>query len=256
MCLIAIAYRAHPDHELVVAANRDEFHARPALAADWWPDAPQVWGGRDQSAGGSWMAVSREGRFAAVTNVRRMLPPKPDAPSRGALVSDFVRGEQSPEEFLQELAATAVSYAGFNLLLYANGELHHAGNLPEFTTQRIEPGIHTVSNASLNTPWPKSRRLAAAMDSWLAEAADDVEPLLAALADRTPAADSELPDTGVGIEMERFLSPPFICSERYGTRASTVVQIGRERGVWAVERRFDGAGLPTESDRRLQLPPN
>ena len=242
MCLIAIAYRAHPDYQLVVAANRDEFHARPALAADWWPDAPQVWGGRDQSAGGSWMAVSRAGRFAAVTNVRRMLPPKPDAPSRGALVSDFVRGQQSPEEFLQQLALTAASYAGFNLLLYADGELHHAGNLPEFTTQRIEPGIHTVSNASLNTPWPKSRRLAAAMESWLVEGAGDSEPLLEALADRTPAADTELPDTGVGIEMERFLSPPFICSERYGTRASTVIGLGVDGSVNAVERRFAAAG--------------
>lgn len=246
MCLIAIAYRAHPDYELVVAANRDEFHARPALAADWWPEAPQVWGGRDQSAGGSWMAVSRAGRFAAVTNVRRMLPPKPDAPSRGALVSDFVTGEQSPEEFLQQLAPQAARYAGFNLLLYANGELHHAGNLPEFAAQRIEPGIHTVSNASLNTPWPKSRRLAAAMESWLAEASEDIEPLLAALADRTPAPDAELPDTGVGIEMERFLSPPFICSERYGTRASTVIRMGAEGDLFAVEQSFALKGAAGE----------
>ena len=242
MCLIAIAYRVHPDHELVVAANRDEFHARPALAADWWPDAPQVWGGRDQSAGGSWMAVSRDGRFAAVTNVRRMLPPKPDAPSRGALVSDFVRGQQSPEDFLEQLAPEAAHYAGFNLLLFADGELHHAGNLPEFTTQRVQPGIHTVSNASLDTPWPKSRRLAAAMERWLSDGADDTEALFTALADRTPAPDTELPDTGVGIEMERFLSPPFICSERYGTRASTVIRIGVDGALTAVEQRFAATG--------------
>lgn len=242
MCLIAIAYRAHPDHELVVAANRDEFHARPALAADWWPDAPQVWGGRDQSAGGSWMAVTREGRFAAVTNVRRMLPPKPDAPSRGALVSDFVRGQQSPDDFLQQLAPEAARYAGFNLMLYADGELHHAGNLPAFRAQRMEPGVHTVSNASLNTPWPKSRRLAAAMEAWLSDAPDDVAPLLKALEDRTPAPDTELPHTGVGIEMERFLSPPFICSERYGTRASTVIRMGVEGALNAIERRFAASG--------------
>lgn len=242
MCLIAIAYRAHPDCELVVAANRDEFHARPALAADWWPDAPQVWGGRDQSAGGSWMAVSREGRFAAVTNVRRMLPPKPDAPSRGALVSDFVRGQQSPEEFLQQLAQSAASYAGFNLLLYAGGELHHAGNLPQFQSHRMEPGIHTVSNASLNTPWPKSRRLAAAMENWPVDSAGDTEALFSALADRTPAPDDELPDTGVGIEMERFLSPPFICSERYGTRASTVIQLSETGVMQAMERRYSASG--------------
>lgn len=242
MCLIAIAYQAHPAWPLVVAANRDEFHARPALPADWWADAPQVWGGRDQTAGGSWMAVSRQRRFAAVTNVRRMQPPDPRAPSRGSLIQDFMTSSDSAAAYAEQLAGRADRYAGFNLLLYDGDQLYFASNQDACARAPVRPGVHCVSNASLDTPWPKAQRLRAAMQGWLTAPDPDDQALFAALADRAPVPDEQLPDTGVGLEMERLLSPPFICSPRYGTRASTVLTLAASGALRISERRFDAAG--------------
>ena len=242
MCLIAIAYQAHPAWPLVVAANRDEFHARPALPANWWADAPQVWGGRDQTAGGSWMAVSRERRFAAVTNVRRMQPVDPEAPSRGGLIQDFMTSSDSASAYAERLADRAARYAGFNLLLYDGDQLYYASNHDAYSQAPVPPGVHCVSNASLDTPWPKAQRLRAAMQGWLAAPDPDGQALFVALADRATAPDEQLPETGVGLEMERFLSPPFICSPRYGTRASTVLTLAASGGLRICERRFDAAG--------------
>ena len=242
MCLIAIAYQAHPAWPLVVAANRDEFHARPALPADWWADAPQVWGGRDQTAGGSWMAVSRQRRFAAVTNVRRMQPPDPKAPSRGGLIQDFMTSSDSAAAYAEQLAGSAGRYAGFNLLLFDGQQLHFASNQDGYQQAPVSAGLHCVSNANLDTPWPKAQRLRAAMQGWLVAPDPDDQALFTALADRAPAPDEQLPDTGVGLEMERFLSPPFICSPRYGTRASTVLTLAASGALRISERRFDAAG--------------
>lgn len=235
MCLIAIDRQ---ENALTVAANRDEFHHRPTLEAAWWDDAPQVWGGRDQQAGGAWFAVSRSGRFAAVTNVRRMLPPRPDAPSRGALVQAFMNSMEPSQNFASALQRTAQQYSGFNLLLFDGMELIYSSNEPDYVQRPVGKGVHVLSNASLDTPWPKSERLRDAMLSRAGDENEAREQLFTALADRRTAADENLPDTGVGLEMERFLSSAFICSPRYGTRASTVMQL-RNGMLRIEERRFD-----------------
>jgi uncharacterized protein with NRDE domain len=249
MCLIGVAYKAHPRYELVLAANRDEFHARPAAAAAWWADAPEVYGGRDLSQGGAWLALSARRRFAAVTNVRRMQPPLAGAPSRGALVADFARGTQGAHDYAHALASAARRYSGFNLLLWDGTELVYVSNEPEFLALPVAPGVHGISNAALDTHWPKLRRLSAGLQHWLTQA-DDEDALFALLADERAAADADLPDTGVGLDMERFLSPPFIRGTRYGTRASSVLRIGAD-AAWFGERRFgpDGAALGQSRER-------
>lgn len=255
MCLIALAYRVHPHYELVLAANRDEFHARAADAAAYWADSADVYGGRDRSQGGGWLALSLRRRLAAVTNVRRMVPPDPAAPSRGKLVSDFVRGAESAAAFAEGLRAQAARYAGFNLLLWDGSELRYLSNQDGFRTEALVPGIHGVSNAALDTPWPKLQRVKQGVAAWCASPRSDSAGLLDLLGDDLPAADTELPDTGVGLEMERFLSPPFIRGERYGTRASTVVLAARATARFS-ERRFGPNGARIgESSELLALRP-
>jgi uncharacterized protein with NRDE domain len=242
MCLIGIAYRAHPKHELVLAANRDEFHDRPTAGAAAWKDAPQIFGGRDLRQKGSWLAVSTAGRLAAITNVRRMVPPDPSAPSRGGLVRAFLESRDSAADFARALAADADSYSGFNLLLYDGTDLRYVTNAPEFRDEAIAPGVHTLANASLNTPWPKTRRLREALEGWSRDKWESFTPLFKALADRTPGADAELPDTGVGKSLEKMLSAPFIVSPNYGTRCCTVVAFAKER-IDFEEKRFERTGL-------------
>ena len=242
MCLIGIAYRAHAKRELVIAANRDEFHDRPSASAAPWADHPKVFGGRDLRQKGSWLAVSTAGKLAAVTNVRRMVPPDPSAPSRGRLVAEFLQGDADAKAYADGLAGEAESFSGFNLVLYDGAQLMFVTNAPSFRVETIEPGIHSVSNASLDTPWPKSRRLQDALRGWAADNWESFPPLFKALADRAPAAEADLPNTGVGKSLEKMLSPPFIVSPNYGTRCSTVVTFGGGRIDFA-EKRFEPSGL-------------
>ena len=251
MCLISVNWRAHPRYELVLAANRDEFHHRPTAQAGWWADTSEVFGGRDLSQGGGWLAASRQRRLAAVTNVRRMVQPDPNAPSRGALVADFMRGTQSAAEFAKRLRGRADAYAGFNLLLYDGETLLYATNHDGFRSERLTPGMHAVSNAALDTPWPKLVRLRERMREWSAQVQTDDAALFAALADDRAAADAELPDTGVGPELERFLSPPFIRGERYGTRASSVLLLRRDGRALLFERSY-GPGKQPLGEVRLE----
>lgn len=243
MCLILIAHRAHPDYPLVVAANRDEFHARPATAAAWWKEAPQILAGRDLQAGGTWLGITRGGRFAALTNFRDPPAHRPDAPSRGALVSDFLLGSEPPEGYLERLALRAGAYNGFNLVvggpltgLYAY--CNRGGGV-----QSLAPGVHGISNGLLDEPWPKVRAGRAALGAALAGA--DPEALFAVLADRAQAADAELPDTGIGRDWERLLSSRFIAGPAYGTRCSTVVMWDADGGVRFIERSYDVEGAVT-----------
>lgn len=254
MCLIGLAWRTHPRHELVLAANRDEFHARPAAAAGPWKDHPEIFGGRDLKQGGSWLAVSTRWRIAAITNVRRMVPPDPQAPSRGRLVADFLVGGADPVEYAESLREDAGNYSGFNLVLGDRQALLFVTNTPEFHIDVLSPGIHTVSNASLDTSWPKARRLHAAFESWTRDSWESFGPLFKALGDRTPAPPAELPNTGVGPAMEKLLSPPFIVSPHYGTRCSTVVAISADRIDFA-EKRYEPSGvLAGQSEQQLALP--
>lgn len=246
MCLIAIAWRVHPRYPLVMIANRDEFHARPTSAAAVHPQYPELFGGRDLEKGGSWLLASSRGRLAAVTNVRLPIPPDPDAASRGELVVDFARSSQTAPAFAHDLMAHAERYARFNLVMWDGEDMHYVGTHPQAEMAAIAPGVHVLSNASLDSPWPKALRLRQRMLEWLEQQSSEPlvsEPLFAALADTRQADDTELPDTGVGLSRERFLSAPFIVGADYGTRCSTVV-LAEHQTISVVERRFGPMGEP------------
>ena len=203
MCLIAVAWRAHRRYPLVVIANRDEFHARPAAAAGFDPEASEVYGGRDLLQGGSWLLVSTRARLAAVTNVRAGRSSKALPRSRGWLVRDFVRGDQGAIDGVTALEPTAAKYGAFNLLLWDGSGLAFATNFPIPTHSVVSPGLHAMSNGAFDAPWPKSGRATQALAAWLASAGSEAEeidraglaPLFDALADTTVAPDPLRPDT-------------------------------------------------------------
>ena len=241
MCLIAVAWRAHPDFPLVVAANRDEWRDRPAAPAHWWDDHPAILAGRDLQAGGTWLGVTRARRFAAVTNFRDPSDRRSTALSRGALVADFLRGDDTPEAYLARLAASASLYNGFNLLVGDAGSLFYFGSR-EGEVRAVEPGVHALSNHLLDEPWPKVQRARAGMQ----EALGDDGALFALLSDTTPAPDEALPETGVGLARERQLSPILITGADYGTRASTVLRLGTAAARFE-ERTRDATGTVTSA---------
>ena len=245
MCLAVVALDAHPDFALVVAANRDEFHDRPAAAAAWG-DAPPFAGilaGRDLKAGGTWLGVRRDGRWALVTNVREGGRNDPAARSRGDLVPRVLNAGGVPADVVAAVAGAPDGYNGFNLLAGDDAGAHWASNRGG-SARRLAAGVHGLSNALLDTPWPKLVRTTRAVRAWLAAGDADTAPLFAALADRARPADAELPDTGVTRDWERLLSSAFIVSERYGTRCSTVLTIDRAGRAVFRERTFDPAGTP------------
>lgn len=256
MCLILFAHDIHPDYRLILAANRDEFYARPAAAAAFWDEAPDLLAGRDLAGGGTWLGVTRCGRWAAVANVRDPSDQRQGTPSRGRLVADFLRGGQAPLAFLAEAAARGDAYRGFNLLTGDADTLGYGSNRPG-EARSLPPGLYGLSNAVLDTPWPKVVRGKAALSGLLTRPGPpDPQDLFALLADTTRPPDALLPDTGVGLERERLLSPAFIASPSYGTRASTVVLIGRGGKATFVERSFDGApDRWSEVRHDFRLPP-
>ncbi|MGY0612288.1 NRDE family protein [Luteimonas sp. A501] len=246
MCLIALAWRQHPRYPLAIAANRDEAHARPTAAAGLDPGDPAVYGGRDLVQGGGWLQVSTSGRLAAVTNVRNGLQTEAAPRSRGWLVRDFVRGTAGAPEFTAGLDERADEFGPFNLLAFDGTRLAFASNRPAAAHALVEPGLHAMSNGPFDAAWPKSGLATHALASWLESglskldplsAPESLEPLFTALADTTLAPDDALPDTGIGLELERRLSPPFVSSDDYGTRCSTLVLVGEDGFVFA-ERRF------------------
>jgi uncharacterized protein with NRDE domain len=253
MCLIAFAWRAHPRYELVLAANRDEFHQRPAAAAQFWPEAPQLLAGRDLSQGGTWCGITRAGRVAAVTNYRDPSRAEPGKRSRGHLVRDYLLGSRSAETAAEAIEKEKDGYSEFNLLLGDTTGLWYVGSRA-LGPQRVEPGVHGISNGAFDLAWPKVRHARAGLASLLEQPELEAEALFEVLGSRRFAPDSELPDTGVGLQLERFLSAPFIVSPDYGTRASTVLLVSREGAVRFIERRFDPAGTPIGvTDERFEL---
>ncbi|WP_313419733.1 NRDE family protein [Stenotrophomonas sp.] len=240
MCLLALGWLHHPRWRLVMTGNRDEFHARPTAALAPWQGEPSIIGGRDLRSGGGWAGAGSAGRMAVVTNVRDPLAAQA-GPSRGALVADFLRGRDPAAMHMDRLAGIAAAYAPFNLLLADSDSLEYLGNHPA-ERQTLGPGVHGMSNGALDAPWPKTRRLMDALSAWL-EADGDLAPLWAALADEHRPADSELPDTGIGLERERWLSPAFIRGDDYGTRASTVLLIDAAGRGQMHERRFGAQGV-------------
>jgi len=242
MCLALLALHAHPRYAVVIAANRDEFHARPGEAAGWWEDG---WlAGRDLGAGGTWLGVTRAGRWALLTNVREPARNDPQAPSRGALVTGFLAGSGAPGETLRAVVAAGHRHNGFNMLAGDVTGAYWGSNRGE-ASRPLVPGIYGLSNDLLDTPWPKVLRTKAALAAWCA--ADGlreggIAPLFGILGDAARAADADLPATGIPLDTERLLSAPFIVSDSYGTRCSTVLTIGYDAAVRFVERSFDPAG--------------
>ena len=240
MCLILIAWQAHPDYPLVVAANRDEFFARPTAAAAFWPDAPQVLAGRDLEAGGTWLGASRQRRFAAVTNYREGGRQRVDARSRGALVADFLTSRASPVAYLTQLETAAAEYNGFNLVVGDGESLAYYSNRGDGQPRWLKPGLYGLSNHLLDTPWPKLASAKAAFAAALL-ALPRQELFLDLLADQEIVPDTHLPETGVPLAWERILSAVFVRSENYGTRASTLLTIDRDGRTTLLERSFDAA---------------
>jgi len=253
MCLAIVALDAHPRFALVVAANRDEHHARPAAPARWWDEG---WlGGRDLQAGGTWLGVTRAGRFAFVTNVRE--PGRRDvaAPSRGMLVTRALDARMPAQVAVERALDGGAAFNGFNLIAGDAGTVCWGSNRVAVTVT-LGPGVHGLSNAALDTAWPKVTRSRTAVRRWCEAGSDDAEALLAILGDRTLADDSELPQTGLPREWERLLSAPFIVSaERgYGTRCSTLMCIDRAGGARFIERSFDPDGCATGTvDLRFEV---
>ncbi|HEX6748721.1 MAG TPA: NRDE family protein [Longimicrobium sp.] len=236
MCLVLLAWDSHPEYRLVVGANRDEFYARPTAPADWWQDAPHVLAGRDLRDGGTWMGVTRTGRFAAVTNFREPQAYRVGAPSRGFLVANFLISRAPTLGYAAGLMPIAPTFNGFNLLLFDGATLAWFSNRAA-GARTLPPGVYGLSNHLLDTPWPKVVSGKADLRDALAGPADEMEArLFASLARRDPASDTDLPSTGIEPERERALSSAFIATPEYGTRCSTVLLLGRDGEVSLTER--------------------
>lgn len=238
MCLIAFAWQAHAELDLVVAANRDEFHARPTEAAHWWQNPPGVFGGRDLQAGGAWCAIDRQGRFAAVTNVREPGAGTP-ARSRGLLVRDYFAEAIDAGAWADHVFAEGAAFGPFNLLVGDRESLWFVSNRGPVRHMGLRPGVHAISNGRWGDHWPKTERAQSRLQALLDQNGANDQALLELLAETDAAPGNALPDTGIGHERERFLSPLFIRSELYGTRASTVIRRDQAGNVHFHERGFD-----------------
>lgn len=266
MCLVGFALGSPRrseerfGYQLILAANRDEFHAREAAPAGWWDDKQEVFGGRDLRAGGTWLAIHRHGRLAAVTNVREP-DPLSGPRSRGELVADFVRGTETPTDYAARILRHGEEYAGFNLLLIDLQLDEPALLVSNRDTRRIVPTdeqVHAWSNGTLDAPWPKVIQLQARLEDALQQPAHELEAtVFAALADRTVPDDALLPDTGVGPERERRLASAMIVApgSGFGTRASTLIVVRGDGSVLFVERSWKPVGddLVPAGERRAEF---
>lgn len=237
MCLIIFANNYHPKYKLVVAANRDEFYERPTSLANFWEDEPNILAGRDLKEGGTWLGVNTLGYFAALTNYRDPTNQKDIAPSRGQLVKNYLASNINPTDYIANLPEGGVAYNGFNLLLADYHNLYYYSNL-EKEVRLIPKGVHGLSNNLLNIPWPKVSKGIKNLEEILAEDDVNVDELFKMMADREQAEDSKLPDTGVGLELERILAPAFVTSPNYGTRLTTVILIDYSHNIKFWERTF------------------
>lgn len=246
MCLIVFSYKQHPDYDLIFAANRDEFYGRPTRKAEFWDEHPSVLAGKDLEAGGTWMGITTQGYFSAVTNYRDPDMVKDNPPSRGHLVLDYLKKEKDPEEYLKQVHSKADAYSGFNLLTGTMEKLMYYSNRQK-DIARLEPGLYGLSNHLLDTPWPKVRQAKSDLDQLIRQGEIEPSKLYSILTNDRVADDSELPDTGIPKELERAISPAFIRTETYGTRSSTVLLVDKNGHVTYEERRYkDGS---TETDK-------
>ncbi len=264
MCLILFAWKSHPDYPLVVAANRDEFYERETDPMGWWPEHPHLLAGKDRAdvigSPGTWLGFTKTGRFAALTNVRAPSEKNPDARTRGELSLRYLTGQHKPHAYIQKNAKQFEQYNGFNLLMAdlsdpKNAEMHWVSNRlmmgqnirprKVFPEQALAPGVYGLSNAMLDTPWPKVNHRVAAFAQTLAMDSGQLKNLdhyLRVLADTHEASPQELPNTGVNKDWEKALSAAFIKTPAYGTRSSTILRVRKDGQFEMVERRFDANG--------------
>ena len=250
MCLLVLAWRSHPIYRLVVAANRDEYHARPSTPLAPWPGIESVVGGRDLQAGGTWFAVDARRRFGIVTNFREFGRQRRNAPSRGGLIPQYLCGDRGPDEHLQALETDAPGYAGFNVLFADRDALWYACNRADQFARPLSPGTYGLANEFLDTPWPKLVRVRSRFDALIQTAtSSDPEALHSCmfdlLADRETAPPESLPPGDLSREWARKLSAPFVLDPSYGTRCSTVLTISHQGALRITERRFDRDGAPS-----------
>ncbi len=240
MCLILIVWRVHPHYPCIIAANRDEYYARPTARADWWPDKPQILGGRDLSAGGTWLGMTRAGRFAALTNFRGSAPPRGDAPSRGALTTALLDSPDKVNDELARLRQVGALYNGFNVI-FSDGDRLGIYESTRNEGRELGAGIYGLSNHLLDTPWPKVQNAKSKMQAALGNI-EDATAVLDLLRDERPAPDDQLPRTGVSLEWERLMSSAFVRTADYGTRCSTLIRLDRQRAAFFDEWSWDPLG--------------
>ena len=238
MCLILFSYKRHPDYRLILAANRDEFYKRPTAPLDYWTDHPDVLAGRDLKGSGTWLGVTRTGRIAAITNYREGGASIETAPSRGDLIRNYLTADSAPSQYLSEVRKNGHAYNGFNLIAGDAETLFYTSNRAS-RIQKLKPGLYGISNHLLDTSWPKVQTGKVHLQGLLnGNEKMDPEKIFEILSDRSMPADDELPDTGVGLQWERILSPIFITSPHYGTRSSSIVLIAASGRMTVMERTY------------------
>ena len=254
MCLIGIRWEPDSETPFLMVANRDEFYARPTEKGHYWDGYPDVFGGKDLLAGGSWLGVSRKGRFAAVTNYREV-PVIAGKRSRGELISNFLCSEVSAREYLEEIDRHADDFSGFNLLLSDNSGLYYYSNRSRQGITRLQPGMYVLTNHLLDTPWPKAKKLKKSLEVSVNKPVS-VDEWIKIMNDARQADDQDLPSTGVGVERERLLSSMFITSEDYGTRTTTVIELNEKNELGWYERHYIQNEITTNVETRMQLSNN
>jgi len=251
MCLISIQLSQNASYKLMLVANRDEQYDRPSLPAHFWPDHPDLLAGKDLSARGTWLGITKQGRIAAVTNSYLMTTQESDQKlSRGNLVIDYLTGTTGPEDYLNQVRQQRTDYNGFNLIIGSSDSLHHYNNILD-EINVLQTGNHTISNATLDTPWPKVTRTKAAMAELAYSSPLDEEAIFRIMADRTPPPDDHLPDLPLDLPILRAVSANFIQTERYGTRSTSLILIDHSDRVTFVERSYLPDG--TSSDVRFNF---
>lgn len=239
MCLVLLAYQHHPKYPLILLSNRDEFYARSTAPAGFWTENPDILAGRDLESQGTWLGITKTGRFAVITNYRDPSSIKENAKSRGELIRDFLSSNDGPRGYLEQVKPVRELYNGFNLLIGDTDSCWYYSKVTNLV-EEISSGIHGLSNHLLNTPWPKVVKGKKALESCLQNQNDiETERIFELLADCERASIKELPDTGVSAEREHLLSSIFIKSPDYGTRASTILTIDYDNHLCFRERTFN-----------------
>ncbi|MDX1640928.1 MAG: NRDE family protein [Balneolaceae bacterium] len=252
MCLIVFSYKDHPRYPFILATNRDEFYDRPTEPAHVWNTSPKMLAGKDKKAGGTWLGISETGRFAALTNYRQMDDIKEDTTSRGIIVKDFLLSDSNPRKYLLELQNNGENFNGFNLIAGFFDDLYYISNKKE-GVYKIKPGIHAISNAFLNTPWPKTEQASELFKNILDEEEPEEEHLFRMLQNDERYPIEELPDTGLPKETEKAVSSIFIKTDNYGTRSSTVVTFDDKRNVHFAERSYKAGSKNTDKTVRFDF---